>query len=421
MHWQQIESAGLTDPGMRRANNQDCFALVPAVDESTWARRGHLFLVADGMGAHAVGELASRLAADLVPHTYHKLPGLSPAEAIRKALEEANTRIHQRGEQNRDFRGMGTTTTALALLPQGALIGHVGDSRVYRVRDGRIEQLSFDHSLAWELIRHGRMSTDQAGQFVPRNVITRSLGPEAEVNVDVEGPYPTRPGDVYILCSDGLSGPVHDEEIGVVAGNLEPEPACRTLIDLANLRGGPDNITVVVVRIPAEPADSTAPAGRRVPDLLRRGWFWAALYLAAIVAGEIALTALGQLFLAVELLLVAGAAAALTAAVSIRRRQRRRDAAPETNKAPYRTADCRLTPHVIGQLASLERQLREVAVDEDWPIEWPTYERQRQAAEAAAAEQRWAEALRQYCEAIHLLATELRDGSKTFQIKVAGA
>src|SRR3954454_4620321 len=234
---------------MRRSNNQDSHSVVRAPTVETWKNRGHLFMVADGMGAHAVGELASKMACDNIPHHYAKTKTGTPAEAITKAYREVGGLIHSRATANRDFQGMGTTCSTLLLLPAGALIAHVGDSRVYRIRNGRIDQLSFDHSLVWELVRRNHLPHDQALKSVPKNVITRSLGPDPQVEVDIEGPLPVEKGDVYVLCSDGLSGLVTDPEIGAFAANSHPEAACRYLIHLATLRGGNDNITVVVLRI----------------------------------------------------------------------------------------------------------------------------------------------------------------------------
>src|SRR5262249_6220337 len=238
-----------TDTGMRRSNNQDSYTAVRAPHAEAWRLRGHVFLVADGMGAHAVGELASKMACDLIPHNYMKTRTGTPAEAIVKTFRDVSSLIHSRASANRDFQGMGTTSSALLLLPEGALIAHVGDSRVYRIRQQRIDQLSFDHSLVWELVRRNHPTSEQAKLSVPKNVITRSLGPEVEIEVDIEGPLAVDLGDVYLLCSDGLSGPVDDHEIGVFAANFHPRDGCRYLISLANLRGGLDNITVVIVRI----------------------------------------------------------------------------------------------------------------------------------------------------------------------------
>ena len=252
MNWEDtIIDAAATDTGLRRSNNQDSYTSVRASHAEAWRQRGHVFLVADGMGAHAVGELASKMACDLIPHTYMKARTGTPSEAIAKSFREVSSLIHSRASANRDFQGMGTTCSALLLLPEGALVAHVGDSRVYRVRRDRIDQLSFDHSLVWELVRRNHLTSEQANLSVPKNVITRSLGPEVDIEVDVEGPLAVELGDVYLLCSDGLSGPVDDHEIGVFAGNFHPRDACRYLVNLANLRGGLDNITVVIVRIGA--------------------------------------------------------------------------------------------------------------------------------------------------------------------------
>src|SRR3954469_7228738 len=234
---------------MRRSNNQDSHSVVRASTAEVWRQRGHLFMVADGMGAHAVGELASKMACDNIPHNYTKSKTSSPAEAIIKAYREVGALIHSRASANRDFQGMGTTCSTLLILPEGALIAHVGDSRVYRVRNGRIDQLSFDHSLVWELVRRNHLTSEHANMAVPRNVITRSLGPDPTVEVDIEGPLAIEPNDAYLLCSDGLSGPITDPELGAFAGHFHPQDACRYLLNLANLRGGQDNITVVVLHI----------------------------------------------------------------------------------------------------------------------------------------------------------------------------
>ena len=201
----------LTDVGMRRANNQDSHVAIPAENEDRFGQRGHLFVVADGMGAHAAGELASRMATEAIAMHYFRTSEDGPTDALRSAIIDANTEIHNRGQQNPEFHNMGTTASALAILPQGAVIAHVGDSRIYRLRDYSLEQLTFDHSLAWEMEASGQIHPDSAlGQSIPKNVITRSLGPNPEVVVDVEGPLAIKEGDRFLLCSDGLSGLVGD-------------------------------------------------------------------------------------------------------------------------------------------------------------------------------------------------------------------
>ncbi len=194
-----LEHAALSDVGLRRANNQDAMAEVIAGSREMWRRRGHLFIVADGMGAHAAGELASKLAVDAVTLAYSKLLDLPPAQAIGAAIKDANQQIHSRGQADPEFRGMGTTSTSLLLLPEGAMVGHVGDSRAYRLRGQRFEQLTFDHSLVWEMRAANQLPEDQVPDYVPKNIITRSLGPAATVQIDVEGRPEKQRKDIHDL------------------------------------------------------------------------------------------------------------------------------------------------------------------------------------------------------------------------------
>lgn len=250
-----IEYAHRTDVGVRRNHNQDDFGIRIAHDPDRWREQGHLFIVADGMGGHAVGEKASARAARDIPHLIPKHAQDDPATAIRKAYLEANSAIHSIGQENPEFRGLGTTATTLWLRPEGAWVGHVGDSRVYRLRGDMLEQLTFDHSAIWELARRQGIRPDQM-QGIRSNVILRSLGPEALVDVDVEGPYPLAPADTFLICSDGLSGQLSDYEIGAILTVFDPGEACDFLVELANLRGGPDNITVLVIRARGNAAQS---------------------------------------------------------------------------------------------------------------------------------------------------------------------
>jgi PPM family protein phosphatase len=246
-----IEQAGLTDVGMRRSHNQDALTSLPAMDRVHWRREGHLFIVADGMGGHAVGEMASNRAVREIPLIYAKhVETEGPELALRRAFLETNLGIYTIGQRNPEFAGLGTTAVALVLREEGAWLGHVGDSRIYRIRDGQIEQLTYDHSFAWEMAKRMNVDPDSLPD-VKKNVIVRSLGPDPLVQVDIEGPHPLLTGDTFILCSDGLSNVVQPEEIGTIATVLSPEEASKSLIELANLRGGPDNISAIVVRIGA--------------------------------------------------------------------------------------------------------------------------------------------------------------------------
>lgn len=255
-----LEYCDLTDVGRRRSNNQDSKAVLDAWSAEQFRNRGWLFLVADGMGAHAAGEMASDLAAKSVPLIYEKLAVRSPPLALRTSIQHANAEIHARGESALDLRGMGTTCTALVIGQRGVLVGHVGDSRAYRVRGGKIEQLTADHSLAWEVEAQRAKSPDATPEnapHVPKNIITRSLGPHSRVEVDLEGPFSVADGDVYVVCSDGLSGQVADEEIGMLASELPPADAAAALIGLTLARGAPDNVTLVVARAGAKEMTSS--------------------------------------------------------------------------------------------------------------------------------------------------------------------
>jgi len=262
--------------GIRRSHNQDACSAQPAQDEQHYRTVGHVFVVADGMGGHAVGEKASAKAVRDIPLTFQKHVAAEGAEAaIRRAFTEANAGIFQIGAANPEFKGLGTTGIGLFLRAEGAWIGHVGDSRVYRIRTGIVEQLTFDHSWVWEMARRQGIDPDELGDF-KRNVIIRSLGPEAEVEIDIEGPHPLAPGDTFLLCSDGLTNHVNAEEIGAILSVFPPAEACGFLIELANLRGGSDNITAMVVQVPRNDGTSNTEGKpvRKPPPLLQALRWW---------------------------------------------------------------------------------------------------------------------------------------------------
>ncbi len=244
----QIECAVLTDVGLKRGYNQDSNYLSLASDETQWQELGHVLLVADGMGAHAVGEKASEQAVKTIPHVYSKHVKDGAPESLRKAFYEANSTIHTCGQENTEFRGMGTTATGIVIRPEGVWIGHVGDSRAYRIRGKLVEQLTYDHSLVWEYARLKKIDPDEV-KDIPSNYINRCLGPEAIVEPDIEGPHKVMQGDIFLVCSDGLTGLVKDSELGAITTSLSAQDACKMLVDLANLRGGHDNITVIVAKI----------------------------------------------------------------------------------------------------------------------------------------------------------------------------
>jgi protein phosphatase len=413
-----LEHAEISDVGMRRSNNQDSYTLLLAKTPDLWQRRGHIFMVADGMGAHAAGEYASKLAVDNVPHTYHKLLDDAPATAIRKAIEEANHIIHSRGQANFEFQGMGTTSSALVFLPQGAMVAHVGDSRVYRLRGTRLDQLTFDHSLVWELMASGQVGSNEVPGYIPKNIITRSLGPNPEVKVDVEGPFPVAVGDTYLLCSDGLTGQVENEELGAILGALPPQEAVRTLVDLANLRGGPDNITMIVVRVAGGPGAATLDASAAAEDIfavpkprIHPGWWGAAaalglasagLFAASLPLPAIGLAAAGALVMVGALLRQAQSAAPGDDAAT----------ANQHGRAPYASAQAAFNDAFVDELERILEELRDAATQEDWVVDWSKINLCTARAIEGAKQKNFVVAVREYCRAISVLMDELRHQRK---------
>lgn len=409
-----LEPAGLSDIGLRRSNNQDSFAVILASSQENWEQRGHLFVVADGMGAHAAGELASKLATDIVPLTYGKLLDRDPAEALLAAVRDANAQIHSRGIASDDFRGMGTTVSTLALTPVGALVGHVGDSRVYRVRGSRLEQLTFDHSLVWELRHAKHAPSDSAALFIPKNIITRSLGPNAQVQVDMEGPLPIETGDAFLLCSDGLSGQVKDDEIGRVLMALPPREAARALVDLANLRGGPDNITVIVVKVLGPQVATEKGNG---PAKVRRfrnrppvhPAVWSTLGVLALSAAV--LVTVGQSIAAAAALLGAIGAGVFAAFQKFGGGASHAATHQRLGRGPYVVCDCTPDASFPARLADMDRQLRDAASNADWAIDWEAFCRHEDRAVTATRNGDYLMAIREYCRAISCMMEQLRHQS----------
>src|SRR5262249_33850694 len=237
-----------TDVGLVRSENQDFAAFTTPGEERRSHPGGRLLIVADGMGGHRGGATASRLATEVVKQQYLGSETGDPAAALREALTRANARIHAEAQSNSDLRGMGTTTSALVLRNDQAWFAHVGDSRIYRVRGGEIEQLTEDHSLVASMVREGLLTTKEAENHPRRNVLQRSMGVAEEVEIDIRGPFAIQAGDVFVLCSDGLHGVVREEEIREHA-SLPLDEAADGYVKLALERGAPDNVTVLVARI----------------------------------------------------------------------------------------------------------------------------------------------------------------------------
>lgn len=423
-----LEYVALSDVGMRRANNQDAHAEVLAPDSDQWFRRGHLFVVCDGMGAHAAGELASEMAAEGIPHMYLKYRDLPVADALRKSIEEVNSQIHARGQANPDFQGMGTTASALLLLPQGALAAHVGDSRVYRLRGKCLEQLTFDHSLVWEMSAAGQLPKNALPGFVPKNIITRSLGPHADVKVDLEGPFPLEAGDIFLLCSDGLSGQVQDAEMGALLQCLPPADAAQVMIDLANLRGGPDNstVTIISVKTPAltpaagwqaepltltnETPDAEPPSPRASQALLIAAGACLAL-AAGLGAFQLTLPATALVVIALALGLIG-----ILQRLSMPKQDvRYLPVGTRLGAGPHTCTEAEPNDELVSELMSLIEQLRQAAVEEQWAVDWDQFNTHSSQGKEALKAKDYPLAVRQYATALRFMMNQLRNQQARLQ------
>src|SRR6266568_4690236 len=329
----KVEVFAKTDLGRTRDHNEDRFlvadltrreaSLLPDVRDHDVGARGSLFVVADGMGGAAAGEVASEMATETIYRQMVRAWGgereATPqrfAYRLKEALEVANGHIHAYAKAHPEVRGMGTTTTAVGVLGDHFYLTQVGDSRAYLIRNGQAVQLTRDQSLMQRLVEAGELTEEEAAKSERRNIILQALGPDARVKVDLTH-QEVRRGDILVLCSDGLSGQVKREEIAEIVSRERDLPAAADkLIALANARGGPDNITVVIARFDGEglrpvgaaeevgyqvyplidTETSTEPVpvytGSRPPEPARRGrWRAIALaLLAAVLAAALYLT-----------------------------------------------------------------------------------------------------------------------------------
>ncbi|MGI6037660.1 MAG: Stp1/IreP family PP2C-type Ser/Thr phosphatase [Limnochordia bacterium] len=220
--------------------------LVRKANEDSYYLHDHLFAVADGMGGHRAGEVASRLALETIAR--HPISSADPYESLRQACLAANEAILSQGSQDPQLAGMGTTLTALWLLPKAAWIAHIGDSRAYLYR-GELSQLTTDHSLVGELLRSGSLSGEEARRHPQRNLLTKALGTTGETEVDIFQ-VEVQKGDRILLCTDGLTGVVEDQELAhYLAQRKEPQGIVDILIDLVYRRGAPDNVTAILLQM----------------------------------------------------------------------------------------------------------------------------------------------------------------------------
>lgn len=454
-----VHYASRTDKGMRRASNQDSLQVRMCSDYEEWHRSGYLFVVADGMGGHAVGDLASRIAVDTLPHAYFKQEAVTAENRLRDAIVAANKAINDRARENPEFEGMGTTCSSLSLSQLGALVGHVGDSRVYRVRDGKIEQLTFDHSLQWEMIRLGRATPENVEMFHPRNVITRCLGPDPLVQIDIEGPFSVKAGDFFLLCSDGLTNHVTDSEIGQIVSSMPPAESSRLLINLANCRGGSDNSTVVVVGIdsyPVSPAETKTAEVTATPAPRPSGLWKIVLTVASVLClvSGISLIVMNNMSAGVVLLVAAVLAwlisrrnssgrwkdsserpdsvaapapesVAESAAapgsdsedVSVKQEPAALDSSNSSRAAflptaPYRIIEAELSEPLLSHLAEVQSELVQAAKDSGWKVDFEELSNLSKQAIQAQQAKKLDRAIKARGKAIDLLMRELYQRSR---------
>lgn len=275
-----LHAAVVSDVGRARDHQEDTAAFFTPPDTADLAQRGYLLVVADGMGGHNAGEVASQIAVSELARVYYLDSGEDLASGLSQAVHAANQVIHKLAQIDASRQGMGTTVAAAVVHEHNLWVANVGDSRVYLVRGGHIQQITRDHSWVEEQVRAGVLTAEQARNHPQRNIITRAIGTSASVEADFfTGTLQEH--DVIVLCSDGLTGHLADLEISEIVSQSAPEQAARRLVDLANARGGFDNLTVIVARL--EVADTQAPAAalsipvRRSPVAWMRilpGWPW---------------------------------------------------------------------------------------------------------------------------------------------------
>jgi serine/threonine protein phosphatase PrpC len=248
-----IEVAGLSDVGCQRENNEDSYLYWEPAGDEEFRLKGRLAVIADGMGGHEGGQEASRLAVETVREVYDQSPQADPQEALGEALHAAHARILNYAERHPAFQGMGTTCTAVVLRGRQLYFAHVGDSRLYLARDAGISRLTRDHSYVGRLVESGLVSAADAEHHPQRHILTAALGSGHEISVDVnERGIAVHEGDELLLCTDGLWSVVTEEELETAMRGNAPAECCAALVNLARERGGPDNITLQVLRIGPE-------------------------------------------------------------------------------------------------------------------------------------------------------------------------
>jgi PPM family protein phosphatase len=244
-----IELGNLTDVGRHRTHNEDYYCYSEPQADQEFGRKGRLLIIADGMGGHRGGEVASALAIEVVRATYLASDAEWPQSALVDALQAAHRAIHDAARQHPELQGLGTTCIAAALRGGELSYAHVGDSRLYLVRDSAISQLTQDHTVIARLLQQGTLTPEQAAVHPDRGVLLAALGAGDNVAVEIpENPIALQPADILLMCTDGLHDLVEDQELAFVVSENPPAKACRVLVELAKSRGGFDNITLQILK-----------------------------------------------------------------------------------------------------------------------------------------------------------------------------
>jgi PPM family protein phosphatase len=247
-----IEAASLTDVGRQRANNEDSYLYWEPDSDVDFHLKGRLAIVADGMGGYEGGQEASRLAVETIRSIYDNAFGGNPQDTLIQAMDAAHQNIQRFAEEHPQFYGMGTTCTALAIVDRQLSFAHVGDSRLYLIRTASITRLTRDHSYVGRLVETGLVRSEDAESHPQRHILTAALGSGRDVTPHIpEHPVSLEEGDLLLLCTDGLWGVVGDPDLARIARSNPPADACRQLVTTALERGGPDNITVLMLRVAA--------------------------------------------------------------------------------------------------------------------------------------------------------------------------
>ena len=250
-----VEVASLSDVGCQRANNEDSYLYWEPDGEEEFQRKGRLAVIADGMGGHQGGQEASRMAVETVRQVYDQVFSGDPQAALVESFAAAHARIQGFAEQHPAFHGMGTTCTAFVVLGRQLYFAHVGDSRLYLVRDQRILRLTRDHSYVGRLVENGIVRAQDAENHPQRHILTAALGAGTDAVVDgAERGMPLQDADDLLLCTDGLWSVVTENELETLVSGNSPAESCAALVELARQRGGPDNITVQVLRVGPQPS-----------------------------------------------------------------------------------------------------------------------------------------------------------------------